>query len=186
MEKKSKKDGKQSNLIFSEFKKTIDDISSDQELMDTVLAAINKAELNDLKLLRSIASKYQNATIKEKKYIIKCIIAFITEESFLIDQRIKECECDIYGHKFGKWELYLESKTDYKNYDDCLSKDHPHRGLYHREENKTKVWKRYCKNCEECETSYEEPRIVARAKARQYKKKRIAELKEELKELENK
>lgn len=68
MEKKSKKDGKQSNLIFSEFKKTIDDISSDQELMDTVLAAINEAELNDLKLLRSIASKYQNATIKEKKY----------------------------------------------------------------------------------------------------------------------
>ncbi len=186
MEKKSKKDGKQSNLIFSEFKKTIDDISSDQELMDTVFEVIYKAELKDLKLLRSVASKYQNATIKEKKYIITCIIAFIIEESFLIDHRIKEHECDIYGHKFGKWELHTVSKTEFKNYDDCLSEDHPHRGMYYREENKMKVWKRYCKNCEECETSYEEPRIVARAKARQYKKKRIAELKEELKELEKK
>ena len=184
---KAPKNGEnQSNLIFSEFKKSIDDISSDQELMETVLAAINKAELKDLKLLRSIASKYQNASIEEKKYIIECIIAFIIKESFIIDSRIKECECDIHGHKFGKWELHTVSKTEYKNYDDCLSEDHPHRGMYYREENKTKVWKRYCKNCGECETSYEEPRIVAQARARQYKKKRIAELKEELKELENK
>ena len=90
MGKASKNGEKQSKLIFSEFKKTIDDIDSDQELMDTVLAAIDKAELKDLKLLRSIASKYQNASIEEKKYIIECIIAFIIKESFIIDHRIKE------------------------------------------------------------------------------------------------
>lgn len=189
MNQKEAKQNKRAERVFNQFKSYIDDIAGNDDKKEVTLNLINEylsrnKNTKQLENLKKLTSNYEKADNDGKKVIIKRIIELIFWDANLVNDSFLKYQCNIEGHTFDEWHLITRTKTEFKNYDDCLTSNHPHRGMYHKEVTNERVWVRCCTRCGEVERSEEKPLEVEEAEKEKEKVKKIAELKKQLSELE--
>lgn len=151
------------DILYSEkvadfFEKYIDCLNKKKEAEETL----------------KIIGRFDNLKNANKKKVINELSKIITKYSYVEELEKKKKICSKEGHDFGKWETRKWTKSEY------IMDAHREYDVEHYE------WVRSCKRCGYVETVEKEPQELITAREEAHKKRRIKELKQELKELESK